>query len=254
MLRFIAVFALVNCALAGTLPNDLDGRIVNGVDTTIEAHPYQVPLQNAALSHFCGGSIISEDLVVTAAHCMQSYTASQIKVRLGSTIYNEGGELVSVKAFKFHEGYNPKTMVNDVALIKLATPVRESSKIRYIRLADRTPPTGTPAVVTGWGTKCFLTCVSLPKTLQEVEVDIVDQKACASNEFKYGSQIQDTMVCAYALKKDACQGDSGGPLVANNQLVGIVSWGSGCARVGYPGVFCDVPSVRSWIEKTAKEL
>ncbi|XP_073845359.1 trypsin-like [Musca autumnalis] len=254
MFRFFAIFALVSCAFAGILPDDLDGRIVNGVDTTIEKHPYQVSLQTSSGSHFCGGSIISEDIIVTAAHCMQSYSASQIRVRLGSTQYNSGGDLVAVKAFKYHEGYNSKTMVNDIAILKLATPVKETAKIRYISMAEKTPATGTPAVVTGWGTKCYLTCISLPKTLQEVEVDIVDEKACASSEYKYGSQIKETMVCAYAVNKDACQGDSGGPLVAEDKLVGIVSWGMGCAKTGYPGVYADVPSLRSWVEKTMKEL
>lgn len=254
MFRYVAIFALVSCAIAGTVPDDLEGRIVNGVDTTIEAHPYQVSLQTTSGSHFCGGSIISEDIIVTAAHCMQSYTASQFKVRLGSTTYNTGGELVAVKSFKFHEGYNSKTMVNDVAVIKMATPVRETASIRYIKLAEKTPATGTPAVVTGWGTKCYLTCITLPKILQEVGVDIVSEKDCASSQFKYGSEIKETMVCAYATDKDACQGDSGGPLVADDELVGIVSWGYGCARSGYPGVYADVASVRSWIESASAEL
>ncbi|XP_075168805.1 trypsin-like [Haematobia irritans] len=254
MFRFVTIFALVSCAFAGFLPDDLDGRIVNGVDTTIEKHPYQVSLQTTSGSHFCGGSIISEDIIVTAAHCMQSYTASQMKVRLGSTEYNTGGELVEVKSFRYHEGYNSKTMVNDIAVIRLKTPVRESSKIRYIALATSTPKTGTSAVVTGWGTKCYLTCVSLPKTLQVVDVAIVDEKACASSEYKYGSEIKETMVCAYAENKDACQGDSGGPLVAENKLVGVVSWGYGCARAGYPGVYADVPSLHKWVEATAKAL
>uniref|UniRef100_A0A1I8PKQ9 Peptidase S1 domain-containing protein n=1 Tax=Stomoxys calcitrans TaxID=35570 RepID=A0A1I8PKQ9_STOCA len=254
MLRFAVVFALACYALAGTVTDEFYGRIVNGKDTTIEKHPYQVSLQTYSGSHFCGGSIISEDIIVTAAHCMQSYTASQIRVRLGSTEYNKGGELVAVKSFRYHEGYNSKTKVNDIAVIKLATPVKESSRIRYIAMATRTPPTGTHAVVTGWGTKCFLTCVSLPKTLQEVEVDIVDEKACASSEYKYGSQIKETMVCAYAVDKDACQGDSGGPLVAEGKLVGVVSWGNGCAKSGYPGVYADVPSLHLWVERTAEVL
>ncbi|KAM7345997.1 trypsin-like [Cochliomyia hominivorax] len=185
---------------------------------------------------------------------MQSYKAHQFKVRLGSTEYDNGGELVAVKSFKYHKDYNSSIMINDVAVIKLATPVRESIKVHYVKLAKKTPPTGTPAVVTGWGSKCFLLCTTAPKILQEVEVEIVNEKDCASSEYKYGDQIKETMVCAYGVKKDACQGDSGGPLVANNELVGIVSWGMGCAFAGYPGVYCDVASVSSWIEKTAEEL
>ncbi|XP_054737942.1 transmembrane protease serine 9-like [Anastrepha obliqua] len=254
MFRFVALFALVSLACGASLPDELDGRIVNGVDTTIAAHPYQVSLQLKSGSHFCGGSIVSSEFIVTAAHCLQSYSASQIYVRLGSTYYNSGGELVSVKSFTYHPGYNSKTMVNDIAVIRLSSPVAESSNIKYIELAEETPATGTLAVVTGWGTKCYLTCISLPTTLQEVEVDIVDEADCASSTYKYGSQIQETMVCAYAVSKDACQGDSGGPLVANSKLVGVVSWGYGCARTGYPGVYSDVPSLRSWVESTMASM
>uniref|UniRef100_A0A1I8N3F8 Peptidase S1 domain-containing protein n=1 Tax=Musca domestica TaxID=7370 RepID=A0A1I8N3F8_MUSDO len=254
MFRFVTIFALVSFAFAGTLPDDFDGRIVNGVDTTIQKHPYQVSLQTTSGGHFCGGSIISEDIIVTAAHCLQRYTASQMRVRLGSTEYNSGGELVAVKSFRNHEGYNPTDKVNDIAVIKLATPVRQSTKIRYVALAEKTPVTGTPAVVTGWGSKCYLLCLTAPTILQEVEVDIVDEKACASSEYKYGSEIKKTMICAYSVNKDACQGDSGGPLVSGNKLVGVVSWGRGCAKAGYPGVYADVATLRSWVEKTAKEL
>ncbi|XP_005187694.1 trypsin-like [Musca domestica] len=253
MFRFFTVFALVSCALAGTLPDDFDGRIVNGVDTTIEKHPYQVSLQTASGKHFCGGSIISEDIIVTAAHCLQKYTASQMKVRLGSTEYNTGGKLIAVKSFRNHEDYSSTTNKNDIAVIKLSSPVKQTSKIRYIALAEKTPATGTPAVVTGWGYKCYR-CAPGPTTLQEVEVAIIDRRTCASSEYEYGSEIMKTMVCAYAVNKDSCQGDSGGPLVSGNKLVGVVSWGEGCAKPGYPGVYADVATLRSWVENTANEL
>ncbi|TMW43041.1 hypothetical protein DOY81_011877 [Sarcophaga bullata] len=76
-------------------------------------------------------------------------------------------------------------------------------------------------------------------------IDIIDEEECVSSEFKYGGSIRKCMLCAHAVKKDSCQGDSGSPLVAENQLVGIVSWGIGCALKGYPGVYCDVATVRS---------
>uniref|UniRef100_A0A1I8PGP6 Peptidase S1 domain-containing protein n=1 Tax=Stomoxys calcitrans TaxID=35570 RepID=A0A1I8PGP6_STOCA len=253
MLPFLLILGVVNTAVAEFFPNGLDGGIVNGVNTTIQKHPYQVSLQTNDGRHFCGGSIISEDIIVTAAHCMQRYSASEFKVRLGSTNNEVGGELVSVKSFRNHEKYDRDTKVNDVALVKMATPVRESSKVRYVKLAKKTPVTGTTAVVTGWGTTCFLAC-DVTTTLQEVEVDIIDYKTCASSEYSYGSLILETMVCAYAVEKDACQGDSGGPLVVGDELVGVVSWGHGCAEPGYPGVYADVAALRKWIEKASKEM
>ncbi|XP_037947699.1 trypsin-like [Teleopsis dalmanni] len=254
MFRFVTVLALLSCVLANTLPEGFDGRIVNGEDTTIEAHPYQVSIQKSSGGHFCGGSIINEDTVVTAAHCMTGQDASNLKIRLGSTLYNEGGEYVSVRAFEYHPGYNSKTKENDIAVIKLATPVRQSAKIRYIALAEKTPATGTAAVVTGWGVKCFFWCISSPTTLQEVKVGIVDELRCASDEYKYGPKVMPTMVCAFDESKDACQGDSGGPLVADDVLVGVVSWGNGCAKSGYPGVYSDVASLRKWVVATSNSL
>ncbi|KAH8248973.1 hypothetical protein KR032_004588, partial [Drosophila birchii] len=253
LLSVVALVALSACCQAHP---DIDfpfGRIVNGEAAEIESHPYQVSIQTISGSHFCGGSLIDSETIVTAAHCMQSYKASEMRVRLGSTSKSSDGEVVTVRDFKYHEGYNSKLMVNDVAIMKLSTPVRQTSKIRAIELATETPASGTPAVVSGWGTTCFLICKS-PDNLMSVEVDVLKLEDCGSDTYSYGDQIQDTMVCAYSEKKDACQGDSGGPLVADGKLVGVVSWGNGCAWTGYPGVYADVPSLRDWILENAKTL
>ncbi|XP_016994197.2 trypsin-like [Drosophila takahashii] len=232
------------------------GRIVNGVNTTIDKHPYQVSIQTIKSgSHFCGGSLIDSITVVTAAHCMQSYAASEIQVRLGSTYRNSGGEVVSVRAFKYHEGYNSTLMINDVAIIKLSTPVRQTSLIRAIELAKEEPVSGEKAVVSGWGTTCFLLCSS-PNYLLEVEVELLHKRDCGSSTYNYGDSIGDTMVCAAGtdVKADACQGDSGGPLVSNGLLVGIVSWGNGCAWTGYPGVYASVSELWLWIVENSASL
>ncbi|XP_023163300.2 trypsin-like [Drosophila hydei] len=230
------------------------GRIVNGEPTTIEAHPYQVSIQTIKGGHFCGGSLIDSQTVVTAAHCLQKNSPNELQVRMGSTDRNEGGELVTVAAFKFHEGYTKKEKANDVAVIRLSSPVRQSAKVRYIPLAKTTPPSGTQAVVTGWGTTCFFWCSSTI-TLQQVKVDLVSLADCGSSTYSYGQdKILETMVCAYTETKDACQGDSGGPLVANGELIGVVSWGQSCAKANYPGVYADVASLRTWILSTAANL
>ncbi|XP_017150769.1 trypsin theta [Drosophila miranda] len=249
----------VGSAWAGTVsvarsPFAREGRIVGGEDTTIQAHPYQVSLQTKRGSHFCGGSLVNKNTVVTAAHCLQGRTASKVYVRLGSTLYNEGGLVVSVRELAYNEKYSSSTMEFDVGILKLAEDVEETEDIRYIELAKETPATGTPAIVTGWGSKCYFWCMTLPKVLQAVTVYIVDWQLCASDEYKYGEIIYDTMVCAYEKKKDACQGDSGGPLVAENKLVGIVSWGYGCASNLLPGVYASVPALRDWIVENAESL
>uniref|UniRef100_A0A1A9VA52 Peptidase S1 domain-containing protein n=1 Tax=Glossina austeni TaxID=7395 RepID=A0A1A9VA52_GLOAU len=252
MLRYFLVLVSLSAVFAGPASNDHDaGRIVNGVEATIEDRPYQVSIQKVGKgNHFCGGSIISEDIVVTAAHCLQGAKPSDLQVRLGSTYYNEGGVLVTVKALKYHEKYNPNNMMYDVAVIKLAEPVKQSSTIRYIELAKKVPKSGTPAVVSGWGTKCYLFC-DLSVALMEVEVNFLTREDCASKNYTYGDKIKETMVCGYAKEKDSCQGDSGGPFVAEGKLVGVVSWGQGCAMDGFPGVYADVPALRDWILENA---
>ncbi|XP_017868138.1 PREDICTED: trypsin epsilon [Drosophila arizonae] len=255
MLKFVALLCLAVCALAGTVPEgllpQLDGRIVGGYETSIEDHPYQVSLQRNG-AHFCGGSIYSHDIVVTAAHCLQSISAEQLKVRVGSTYWRSGGSVHSVRAFRNHEGYNPRTMINDVAVIRMSSSISYRSSVRAIRIADSNPRNGAEAVVSGWGTT--QSGGSIPDHLLAVRLRIVDREECASKEYSYGRQIKDTMICAYAEHKDACQGDSGGPLVSGDRLVGVVSWGHGCADVKYPGVYADVAHFHSWIERTADEL
>ncbi|EDW02911.1 trypsin [Drosophila grimshawi] len=254
VLCIVGVIACIAACQALPEPDRLGGRIVNGEPTTIEAYPYQVSIQRTNGFHFCGGSLIKDNIVLTAAHCMQKYKAGEMQVRLGSTNSDKDGEVVSVESFKFHEDYDSSLMINDVALIKLSSPVRMTAKVRTIDLAKDTPKTGTPAVVTGWGTTCFLFCSS-PKILQMVDVSVLQIEDCRKEPYAYGEEsILETMVCANGEKKDACQGDSGGPLVANGVQIGVVSWGNGCAWSSYPGVYADVASLRSWIEKNSAEL
>ncbi|XP_069965362.1 trypsin alpha-like [Bactrocera oleae] len=259
MLKFVVVLSFVACALAGTIPegmvrlsDDLSGRIVGGTPTTISSFPWQISLQRSG-SHSCGGSIYSSNIIVTAAHCLQSVSASILRIRSGSTYWNSGGVLVSVSTFKTHEGYIASTYSNDIAIIKLASSLSFSSTTRAIGLATITPPSGASAVVSGWGTLSSGSR-SIPRQLQYVGVDIIDRSRCASSSFRYGSEVKPGMVCAAAIGKDACQGDSGGPLVSGGVLVGVVSWGYGCAAARYPGVYTDVPTYHSWIVEKANSI
>ncbi|EDW90937.1 trypsin delta [Drosophila yakuba] len=256
MLKFVILLSAVACALGGTVPEgllpQLDGRIVGGTTTTISSFPWQISLQRSG-SHSCGGSIYSSNIIVTAAHCLQSVSTSVLQVRAGSSYWSSGGVTVSVAAFKNHEGYNANTMVNDIAIIKLSSALSFSSTIKAISLASSNPANGAAASVSGWGTQSYGSS-SIPSQLQYVNVNIVSQSNCASSTYGYGSQIKNTMICAYSSGKDACQGDSGGPLVSGGVLVGVVSWGYGCAYANYPGVYADVAALRSWVISAANSV
>ncbi|XP_037811507.1 trypsin alpha-3-like [Lucilia sericata] len=255
MLKLVVLLCAVACALGAAVPEgmlpQLDGRIVGGAATTISSFPWQISLQRSG-SHSCGGSIYSSKIIVTAAHCLQSVSASVLKVRAGSSYWNSGGVLVSVAAFKSHEGYNSRTMVNDIAVIRLSSSLTTSSTIKTIGLASSAPANGAAATVSGWGTTS--SGGSIPTQLRYVDVKIVGRTQCASSAYGYGSEIKASMICAYTVGKDSCQGDSGGPLVSGGVLAGVVSWGYGCAAVNYPGVYADVAALRSWVISAANSV
>ncbi|XP_016979465.1 trypsin beta [Drosophila rhopaloa] len=253
MLKFVILLSAVACALGGTIPEgllpQLDGRIVGGTATTITSFPWQISLQRSG-SHSCGGSIYSANVIVTAAHCLQSVSASTLQIRAGSSYWSSGGTVLKVASFRNHEGYNANTMVNDIAIIKLSGSLGFSSSIKSIGLAGSNPANGAAASVSGWGTQSSGSS-SIPSQLQYVNVNIVSQSVCASGAYSYGSQIRSSMICAASSGKDACQGDSGGPLVSGGVLVGVVSWGYGCALSNYPGVYASVADLRSWVINNA---
>jgi trypsin len=119
--------------------------------------------------------------------------------------------------------------------------------IQPIGLTTDEPPAGSSSVVSGWGTLSSGSS-SLPTQLQAVTVNIVSSAECSSAYASYGG-ITDRMICAAVTGggKDACQGDSGGPLVVEKLLVGLVSWGVGCAEPNYPGVYSNVATLKDFI-------
>ncbi|KAF2888949.1 hypothetical protein ILUMI_17224, partial [Ignelater luminosus] len=169
-------------------------------------------------------------------------------VRAGSSTQASGGIVVPVLAIAIHPDYtsNADSSNNDIAVLTLLYSLTVGPTIGPISLPNinEEVSTGTPAVVSGWG---YLTeGSSSPTQLQAVTVPIVDRNEC---NVSYSGMITDRMICAGVPEggKDSCQGDSGGPLVASGKLAGLVSWGKGCARPGYPGVYTNIaaPAIRA---------
>jgi len=156
MFKFVILLSVVACAFGAAIPEglipQLDGRIVGGTATTISSFPWQISLQRNG-GHSCGGSIYSSRIIVTAAHCLQSVSASSLQVRVGSSYWNSGGSVHKVAAFRNHEGYNANTMVNDIAVIRLSSNLAMSSVVKAIGLASSAPGNGAAASVSGWGTQ-----------------------------------------------------------------------------------------------------
>ncbi|CAL7945081.1 unnamed protein product [Xylocopa violacea] len=247
MLRVILLLCLARYACC------FQPRIVGGREASIGEYPYQVSLlYNNNL--ICGGSIISEDWVLTAAHCVYGLNPTQFRIRLSSSYYDKEGLLIDgIKTFAWPNKYNERTYDFDVALIKLPSPIQFSATVKSIKLAE--PETvvqsNERAVVTGWGRLTSNGPVS--SKLQTLTVPIIDQNECVKI-FDNQRKVTNNMICAGILTggQDTCRGDSGGPLVQNGVQIGIVSWGKGCGVPKYPGVYTRVSAVRSWIKDKAK--
>lgn len=231
-------------------PYTPNGRIVGGTNVNIEEVPYQVSLQAYGFG-FCGGSIIAENWVLTAGHCM-IYSPSTMVVRAGTTTKSSGGSQHQVAEIIRHENYRTNKYgipENDVALIRLATPLQLDATRQPIPLYDfkEEAVPGIKATITGWG--ATYQGGSTSEVLQIVNVPVVSKSDCNSAYTSYGGVPAGQICAAYPQGgKDACQGDSGGPLAIDGRLAGIVSWGNGCAKKGYPGVYTEVAAFRDWID------
>lgn len=229
-----------------------NGRIVGGEDAVIETFPYQVSLQYLG-RHMCGASIISPNFVLTAGHC-SSYNARTYSVRSGSTFHRHGGSVHRIKRVIRHENYfvsNVGIPRHDIALMEVIEPFVFGTSQQPIKMFNSTEKSlvGTRATITGWGT--VGEDMEAPASLRSVGIPIISQNLCNDAYTNLGGVPKDQICAAYFGQggKDSCQGDSGGPLAINGRLAGIVSWGNGCARPEYPGVYTEVAYYRRWIEQ-----
>ncbi|XP_047546045.1 CLIP domain-containing serine protease B9-like [Vanessa atalanta] len=226
-----------------------DNKIVGGYNTTIQDVPYQVYLllQMGTDYYQCGGSIISERYVLTAAHCLTGIT--RIYIRAGSTLADSGGTQYNTSRYRQHPFYNPMNSDYDVGIINVPNGMTlDGVNTRAVPLpkAGTKINNGTNVLVTGWGDTTENGQVS--ENLMGVQVPTVSNEECRRSY----STLTSRQFCAGVPEggKDSCQGDSGGPAVETNTgtQLGIVSFGSGCARPGTPGVYTNVAKVRRWIK------
>ncbi|KAH0950476.1 hypothetical protein HN011_008370 [Eciton burchellii] len=235
-------------------------RIVGGVETLVNQYPWMALLLYKG-QFYCGGSVINSRYVLTASHCIDRFDVNKLTVRIlehnwNSTSKTNTQEYKVEKTIK-HSGYSNINYNNDIALIKLANPIEFRDSMRPVCLPDRGKTfAGEMGIVTGWGAVKEGGPVS--HTLQEVYVPILSNAECRDSKYP-SNRITNNMMCAGYKDggKDSCQGDSGGPLHVEesgiHQIVGVVSWGEGCAQPGYPGVYARVNRFLTWIARNTED-
>jgi secreted trypsin-like serine protease len=248
------------------------GKVVGGTEVPDGKYPFVAALLNTNggttpyEQQFCGGSLIDQDSVLTAAHCVRGQSPQPLRVTIGRTVLNSTqGQLRSVSSIAIHPSYNPLTssgQAYDAAVLQLNTGV---GGVPLMMLAtashDSLETPGRKAHVAGWGNTTAQPVTgpspgsNFPNRMHEARVPLVSD---AQAKMVYGaSYFEPLMVAAGQEGIDTCQGDSGGPMFARAggryRQIGITSFGNGCAAADNPGVYAEVnnPSIRNFIVAAA---
>ncbi|XP_017310654.1 plasma kallikrein [Ictalurus punctatus] len=248
--EYTANLGTANCGKS----DDNKARIFGGSDASTGSWPWQVSLQRRK-KHICGGSIIANRWILTAAHCL-SLPYTQFSVRVGLTKLSEAGTEYEWENIITHPNYSTSSFQNDIALIKLKKTITFNNIVRPVCLMEAGKEARfleEKCTVTGWGR---LNSGSFPDILQEAQVPLMSSEVCAkvlSKEDLEPYKVLSSNLCAgYPEGEiDTCDGDSGGPLVCKDgstwYLTGLTSWGVDCARPNIPGVYTRVSYYIPWI-------
>ncbi|NXI43363.1 TMPS9 protease, partial [Galbula dea] len=233
-------------------------KIVGGSIAARGEWPWQVSLWLQRKEHKCGAVLIADRWLLSAAHCFDIYSDPKMWMAFLGTPFLSGTDGKMKKIFRIykHPFYNAYSLDYDVALLELTTPVTFSSTIKPVCLPDYSHilHEGARCFITGWGSTKKGGLMS--KHLQKAEVKLMGDQACKTF---YPAQISSRMLCAGLPQGtvDSCSGDAGGPLACKEPsgkwfLAGITSWGYGCARPYFPGVYTKVTAVQGWIAQNLK--
>ncbi|XP_076683204.1 soluble guanylate cyclase 89Db [Andrena cerasifolii] len=230
-------------------------RIVGGNVASVYEYPWIVSMSKQG-TFYCAGSLITRRHVLTAAHCMEGFDTKSIKLVLADNRPNgnQNSIIRRIKSVTLHENFHSYTFNNDIAIIEMDRPVDVNGVVRTACLPEdkAIDYTGATATVVGWGRTSENAPVS--EELRKVNLPILSQEECDQAGYQK-NRITENMFCAGYLEGelDACFGDSGGPLHVKGtyghlEVIGIISWGRGCARPNFPGIYTKLTNYLGWLK------
>ncbi|XP_059622747.1 chymotrypsin-2-like [Phlebotomus argentipes] len=225
-----------------------EGFIVGGQNAVAGQFPHMASLRSTANSHFCGGFIVNNRWVVSAAHCTINRTPANTWIVVGALQLSTGGTNVFTSAVVNHPNYTPSTLANDISLLQSRDVIATSATVQPLAVGSEHVGGNLQATAAGWGR--VGANLPLANTLQWLSTTTLTNAECRSRmpNANTANMVFDNTICAFTRQGEGmCNGDSGSALFIGTTAIGVVSWGIGPCANGWPDNFARVSSHRTWI-------